>query len=242
MRGRKPLIGVTPQVGKLKGFEVDAKVVRLFPQYLEALLDEGAIPVILPFAGEAQDIIELVDAMDGFVFTGGVDIGPGLYVPGADPEDISQRDRFEVKLLHEVMAQNKPFLGICRGLQLINVVMGGTLYSDLKPEDSTLGLCHEQGDHLEQIYHHQVQVQPGTLLERICGCGQMGVNSLHHQAIDILGKDLEVQAISDDGLIEAIRVTTSFYGLAVQWHPELIFEKDACSRRLFRSFIRATGI
>ena len=242
MKGAKPLIGVTPQMGKIKGFELNEKVVRLFPQYMDALLDEGAIPVILPFAEDPMDIEELVDEMDGFVFTGGQDIGHGLYVPGADLEDVTQRDRFEVKLLETVMAKDKPFLGICRGLQLINVVQGGTLYEDVHQKKTTLNIEHEQEDHLEQIYHHKVEIQPGTLLERICRCKEMPVNSLHHQAIDRLGKNLEVQAYSEDGFVEAVRVITAYYGLAVQWHPELIFEQDYHARKIFRSFIRASKI
>jgi putative glutamine amidotransferase len=239
MKKRKPMIGVTPQTGKLRGFEVDATVVRLFPEYLDALLSEGGLPVILPFALDLQDIKALVDAMDGFVFTGGMDVGSELYQREGEATAMSSRDQFEMKLLSEVIRQDKPILGICRGLQIINVALGGTLYPDLEALVAQPPIDHDQSNHLDLVWHHTVAVEPDGLLRRICGKQTLKVNSLHHQGVRELGRGMSVEARSADGLIEAARMSQVGYGLLVQWHPELIYEKDPMARLLFHSFLKA---
>ncbi len=236
----KPLIGITPQIGRLKGFEFDEGVVRLFPQYLKAVMAAGGLPFILPFAKKPCDIKALVDTMDGILFSGGTDVGETLYREDGDPHTYTIRDDFEVRLYKEVLRQNKPILGICRGAQLINVLRGGTLIGELSHREG-ITLNHEQKDHIKTPYHHPVTLAAGGQLQGICHRDVMDTNSFHHQGIGVLGADLAVEATTEDGLIEAISLTDTAFGLAVQWHPELLYEGDEPAQAIFKAFIAAAS-
>ena len=186
---------------------------------------KGVLPVLLPDLPE-EILMDLLEEMDGFVFQGGNDLAPQSY--GEEPilagkwMGDAYRDQYELKIMDYAVKAGKPVFGICRGLQLMNVYFGGTLYQDIatQKENAIQHRDAEQYDHLL----HAVSFKEGKLLDRIYGkSSPMKVNSVHHQAIKDLGKELEVWAVCpDDGIIEAIGYTGAEEGkvMAVQWHPE----------------------
>lgn len=194
------------------------------PDYVSAVLRAGALPLIFPMlpadhAQYAELVAALVESVDAIIFTGGPDFDPMLY--GQEKHAACgiihpDRDMVDLALVRAALAAGKPLLGICRGLQLINVALGGTLYQDL-PAQMNLPIDH---NNKEQLEVHTVQVAPDTLLRRITGMDSFPVNSRHHQAIDRLGEGLRISARSEDGLIEAIEFENGYPGLALQWHPE----------------------
>jgi putative glutamine amidotransferase len=196
----------------------------------------------VPNAIKAKDY---VDALDGLVLQGGADMSPGSY--GEDPINPiwagdSIRDQYEIELFHEFVTQGKPVLGICRGHQVINVALGGTLYQDIRTQ------CPEKNDHrVEAKYEHHfhdVRILPGTWLSELYPGGDLKhCNSIHHQAVKTLGEGLVVEAMSEpDGLVEAIRWEGHCFVVGVQWHPEFMEPGDpklVQSRPLLEAFVKA---
>lgn len=203
--------------------------------FSQAIERAGGLPFLLPICQEdlAKDLVRHID---GLVLTGGHDLSPHLYKQEPRQsigEILPDRDQFEMALLSQAIKQGKPVLGICRGLQLINVYYGGTLYQDLS-ENEQIVLQHNQrtpGKHAT----HQILIEANTRLEQILE-GQTMVNSFHHQAINQLGQGLQVSARSNDQVIEAIEAESDNI-LAVQWHPELSIESNPASIKLFEDLV-----
>ncbi|MEG0687418.1 MAG: gamma-glutamyl-gamma-aminobutyrate hydrolase family protein [Hungatella sp.] len=231
---KKLMIGLTPSHNQ----ETDE--IRMGPTYLHAIAKAGAIPVLLPLEAAKEDLVQLVDTFDGFIFTGGPDIHPfyfGEETQGSCGNASEARDTLELALLPLVMAAGKPILGICRGLQLINVALGGTLYQDLPSQfKEDVPTAHTQPFAYTLPAHH-VTVAEGTLLAGIAAASEISVNSIHHQAIKDLAPGLTASGYAPNGLIEAAEKSDYPYLLGVQWHPEYLRDKDACSARLFQSFL-----
>lgn len=204
-------------------------------QYLEQsiahwVMGHGALALMVPTLGYDTEVSRrkvsvhhYVEALDGLVMQGGADVSPTSY--GQEPlrpewAGDPTRDRYEMELLDGFLSQGKPVLGICRGCQLLNVVFGGTLYQDIATQ------VPQARVHVDPIVYdqltHRVRIEAGSRMASIYpGLETATVNSIHHQAIDRLGADLMVEAVSaDDGLIEAIRARTSSFVAGVQWHPE----------------------
>ena len=228
---RKPIIGVTPL------WDSERRSVWMLPEYLDAIRCAGGIPVVLPLLAEPGDIGRLAREFDGFLFTGGQDVSPELY--GAANTGLTnpspERDAMETFLLKAVLREDKPVLGICRGLQFINAALEGTLWQDLSSEHPS-DIIHRQGKPYDNPAH-TVRLQ-GTL-EEMLGKTELRVNSLHHQAVRDLSPELVPAAVSPDGLIEAATIPGKRFVLAVQWHPEFLFNKDGDEFLLFESFIEA---
>ena len=230
----RPLIGIVPLVD----YKLDS--LWMLPGYMDGLTAAGAVPVMLPLTSEMDAIGQLVATCDGFLLTGGQDVAPSLYGQGAATEleeTCPERDSMEAVLLNEVMRTGKPFLGICRGLQFLNVALGGTLYQDL-PTQCPSDVCHR----MEAPYDrpaHVVDVVPGTPLALLSGGAQMGVNSCHHQAIRDLAPALAPMAYAPDGIIEAAYAPGCRFGWAVQWHPEFDHLTNPMSRAIFDAFVAA---
>lgn len=201
--------------------------------YEAALRAAGLEPVRLPPGSDAG-----LSTVSGLVLTGGTDVNPALYsqrpAPESQPPD-DERDQFESALLRDALARDVPVLAICRGLQLFNVVYGGTLVQHLRTAipHSTKPQSPEPGRHPAV---HEVTIAPGTLLESVTQARTMQVNSRHHQAVDRPATELLVSARSQDGIIEALEHPGRSFVLAVQWHPE--DRVDVCEedRRLFLAF------
>jgi putative glutamine amidotransferase len=190
--------------------------------YTQAVQEAGGVAVVIPAHGFADDTEALADRLDGFIFSGGPDIDPAVYghTPhpqlGPDVERVS--DEYELALLAAVSERGLPVLGICRGAQALNVSRGGTLHQHL-PDRSTLE--HNQG-HASFEPAHDVAVASGSLLHRLTGDTTVAVNSYHHQAVDRLGRGLEICAVAADATVEAIWDPSARFCLGVQWHPEVL--------------------
>lgn len=203
---------------------------------VEAIVKTGGLPIILPSI-DPEDVAEYLPLFDGVLFLGGADVDPTFF--GEEPhvrlgKTYRKRDLFEIELLKQAIAANKAVLGICRGLQLINVGLGGTLYQDLS-EDPQAQIKHSQEAMGNQPSHH-VSVVPGSTLDTLTG-DRAYVNSRHHQAIKAVAPSLRVTATADDQVIEALESKASDQILGVQWHPENMYKHHAESRQIFQNFV-----
>ena len=231
----KPLIAVVAHT-EINRFGILAN--NISATYTEAVEKAGGLAMILPFT-QNQDVIPLlVDKADGFLFPGGGDVAPVFYgekgIAGLGPAD-PDLDRFQMAVLHAVMACRKPVLAICRGIQLINVATGGSLFQDIPSQFSDTALKHTK-DELSYDMDHPVTIEPGSRLFDLFGPWMM-VNSRHHQSIKVLGKDLIITARAPDGVVEAAQHKTLPMDL-VQWHPELMLRKNDDMLCLFESLIK----
>ena len=208
--------------------------------YVRAIETAGGIPILLPYVNEDETIDSFIDLCDGFFFTGGADVAPDYY--GETKKDTcgliqKYRDELEFRVLKKVLLTAKPIIAVCRGAQLVNVALGGTLYQDIPSEIDT-ELQHRQKE-AKNLPSHSVRVIEGTPLYELCGKKVIPANSFHHQAIKELGQDLSVMALADDGIIEAIYSTSHCYMRAYQWHPERLCDSEENNRKIFEDFISA---
>lgn len=233
---KKPLIGLTPS------HHTKEDDLSMRPTYLRAVLAAGGIPVVLPLEVSKEDLEQLTDTLDGVIFTGGPDIHPFSF--GEETHalcgDVSiKRDNMEMSLLEIVMNKKKPILGICRGIQLINIALGGDIYQDLASQfPEQFPIAHKQ-PFAYKLYAHKVLVVEGSLLHRITGAVSLDVNSMHHQAVRRVAPCLTISGYGPNQLIEALEMSDYPYLVAVQWHPEHLWPEDDSSMKLFRSFIEA---
>ena len=231
---KKPIIGVQAL------FDEERNSLWMLPDYFDGIEEAGGIPVMLPLIVGEEEIEQLADSFDGFVFTGGPDISPELYGMKDETGNVvtcPPRDSMDSILLKHVIEKDKPVLGICRGHQFINVFFGGTLYQDI-PTQVESELVHKQITNSDEPIH-SVTITKGSWLEGICGMDEIMVNSLHHQAIKTLGTGLTAAAHSGDDLTEAIEMKDKKYVKSVQWHPERMHKKDEISRKIFQDFVNA---
>ena len=228
-----------PIVGMLS--EIDgARTASVKHQYGYAVEQAGGLPLLLPFVQEDAAIERFVQLCDGFLFTGGADIHPQRY--GEEKQDVCgevqlYRDELEFKVLKKALQSGKPIFAICRGMQLVNVAFGGTLYQDL-PDAMKINISHKQSQDLTTDTH-EIQVYENTPLHTIIQKTSMCINSLHHQGVKRLGEGLKVMAMASDGAIEAIYAPEYAYLRAYQWHPEWLFDACQDNRLIFQDFIRA---
>lgn len=206
--------------------------------YVTSVLRAGGIPILLPVGTREEDINEISSRVDAILLSGGGDIDPQKFngkthasIDGVDPD----RDRMEFELVTTARKRSLPLLGVCRGCQIMNVALGGTLYTDISDQYQT-NLQHSNKVFSKII--HTNKIQKGTKLAGIVSPGSINVNSLHHQGIQVTGSGLIVNAKADDGLIEGIELPGDGFFLGVQWHPEALPEEPA-SQALFGSFIKA---
>ncbi len=233
-----PIIGITTYSGKSEsGLPINA----LAEAYIQSVTKAGGIPLLIPINLSASALDALLERVDGVLLSGGGDILPETYggelhpcVYGVDLE----RDRIELHLARALIRRGQPFLGICRGFQVINVAVGGTLYEDIR--DQHLGaLKHDYYPDWPRTHlAHSIAVQPGSRLAGILGASEVQVNSLHHQGVRQVNPALTPTAYAPDGIVEAVEITKHPFGLAVQWHPEWLQEYPNM-RALFGAFIQA---
>ncbi len=232
----KKIIGVVPL------WDDEKESIWMLPGYMDGIQDAGAIPVILPMTDNAEDLKEAFALVNGLLMTGGHDVSPAMYNAERSPfcgEPCDTRDRME-KLLYEMAVEaDKPVLGICRGIQIINVLQGGTLYQDIPAEYHTATEHHMMPPYTDTA--HKVRICRPSALYDLLQTETLGVNSYHHQAVRTLGKGLDVMAVSEDGLVEAVSRKGSRFVWGIQWHPEFSFRVDEASRKIFKAFADACG-
>lgn len=232
----KPTIGILPNIN-------DEGVLSLDRAYVQAIERVGGIPVILPYAEGLQPLYQMIDCVDGVMMTGGGDIAPSYY--GEKPREkcgtpCELRDRLDFACFDYAFQKKKPILAICRGMQVANVALGGTLYQDLPSEfESKIPHRQTQG---KFVSSHSVFVKEGTPLARIARKEIMTGNSFHHQAVKELAEGLAVMAVAEDGLIEGAYWMGEQYLRAYQWHPERLCAVDVANENVFAEFITYASI
>ena len=231
---RKPVVGVMPLWDEKKDS------IWMLPGYLEGISQAGAVPVIFPFSSGEKDLRQLAGLCDGFLFTGGHDVSPRLYhetpLKGLI-EPCQERDVMEEIVLRTALEEDKPVLGICRGIQFINVFLGGSLYQDIQAQHPSR-VCHRQRAPYD-VPAHEVRLLEPSPLQACLGVDRISVNSCHHQAVKELAPGLKPMALAPDGLVEALWRPESRFLWAVQWHPEFSFARDENSRKIFNAFAAA---
>ena len=235
-----PVIGITANT--IPESETRSAQVSLSQTYLDAIQRAGGTPVILPTRLEGEALQSVLSRLDGVLLSGGSDLDPTRFngiahprVYGIDPF----RDEMEIQLVNLAASQGKPFLGICRGIQSVNVALGGSLFTDLG--DQLAGaLKHDNYPDLPRDYlAHAVSIQPQSRLAGILGGESAQVNSMHHQGLLVVAPALRRVAYAPDGLVEAVEMPGHPFGMAVQWHPECL-QEHAAQRALFQAFIQAS--
>lgn len=231
----KPIIGITT----MHEIEIEKSFTLASNNYLRAVEAAGGVPLFLPVTEEPEDIKSYLNIIDGIVFTGEGDISPLKY--GENPLQIefrinNSRDNFEFNLFLEAYNMDMPILGICRGAQLINVALGGSLYQDINLQFSN---CHGHMQSEMQVYDffHQVIIDKDSKLFDIFNSRELEVNSFHKQAIKALGENLRVTATAKDGIIEGIEGISRKFLVGVQWHPEDLSLKHKDFVKLFKALI-----
>jgi putative glutamine amidotransferase len=235
-----PRIGVS---GVVRGWDAGDRT-GVNAAYLRSVLAAGGVPLVLsPLLG-ASFAARALEGVDGLVLTGGEDLDPSWYgaapSPFLDPPS-RERDLFELALFACARQRGLPILGICRGIQLINVALGGTLYQDLPSERP--GPVEHRPDGARDLRSHRVRIQPGSRAAAALGTTELRVNSSHHQAIKELASNLVATGWTDDGLIEAVETSANApWLLAVQWHPEEMHADSAAPERgLFAALMQEAG-
>lgn len=232
----KPIIGLTVS-GERKG---QSEYNSLNCTYINAILEAGGVPLLIPMIADRDILARYINIVDGIIFTGGGDISPLYY--GENPikelgEVDERRDSYEMALFMEAYPTNMPILGICRGCQLINVALGGTLYQDINSQIEGSYGHMSKNSATDQVYH-MIRIEKESKLYDIFGNDTIAVNSYHHQSVKDLGDGLKATAYSYDGIIEAFESIKKDYIIGVQWHPEAMVPKRALFTKLFEDFIK----
>jgi putative glutamine amidotransferase len=234
----KPIIGVTTYLSETSKYSTVGKA------YIDSVYEAGGLPINIPIVGNKSDYLDYVDLIDGLLFTGGNDIAPYFY--GENPikelhSMSSIRDEYEFSLFRSAYEKQMPIFGICRGIQLINVALGGSLYQDIHSQcPGALGHFPEKTA-TDELYH-SIQITKNSKLHEIFGEEKIFTNSFHHQSVKMLGNNLMATALSEDGIIEAVESTEKDrYVLGVQWHPECMTKRHPQFGKLFLHFVEAAA-
>lgn len=238
---RAPLIGVTPGFAgpsDARDFCRSADIVYCDASYLRCVEAAGGIPILLPHAG-GERLDDLVELVDGLLLTGGEDVHPGRY--GQDLRyhngTISEaRDGFELELTRRFLPSGKPILAVCRGIQVLNVAMEGTLIQDLPAESRQF---HHSQRAATTVPTHSVRLREDSHIARAVGETVLEVNSHHHQAVDRVAPELTAVGWSEEEVVEAVESRGEAYIVGVQWHPERLAATRSIQHRIFESFVQA---
>jgi putative glutamine amidotransferase len=213
-------------------------------RYYVALESVGAVPWMIPLLAGEHTLRRMYEQLDGIFIAGGVDMDPASYghersekCGRTDPE----RDRVELLFARWAAEDGKPIFGVCRGMQIINVAAGGTLFQDCATDlpDAIRHDYFPTDGHARDFLAHEIDIAPGSRLAAAFGATRALVNSMHHQGLATVGEALTVTATAPDGLIEALEGAHGGFRVGVQWHPEMLIDSDAATRRLFEAFVSA---
>ena len=245
---RRPIIGIPTQtLHSIEGIpEALPESWVMNQRYSRVVAAAGGVPVMIPLLEDESSLRALYDLTDGLLIPGGVDLDPATYgespLPACGRLDPA-RDRVELQFARWAIAEGKPLFGLCRGLQIVNVALGGTLYQDIAAQRSdaikhdyfpTAGFAR---DHVA----HPVTITSGSRLDALVGAASLGVNSMHHQAVKDLAPGLVTTAVAPDGVVEALESSGEQFVLGVQWHPESLTDRDPRMHRLLTGFVQAAA-
>jgi putative glutamine amidotransferase len=238
-----PVIGITASIDHRS--PAFGETYSLTRKYAEGVLQAGGVPLIVPHNLDEDSLHVVLDRLDGLLLSGGGDIDPVLFGEELHPatcEIEPDRDRVELTLARWVVERDVPFLAICRGVQVLNVALGGTLVQDI-PSQVPDALQHsfDRKTTPRDYLAHPVKIDPSSQLARVMQLENAQSNSWHHQSIKQAAEGLLVTAVAPDGVIEAVEVPERRYAIGVQWHPEWLFEKRVEHQRLFEELVRAAG-
>ena len=242
MNRKKPLIACTAYRITLP--INDQTGMALSAAYTQAIIDAGGIPLMVPQGLDPNAWVQIFNMVDGVMLPGGGDMSPTSYDQPVETtlrEVDVDRDMFEIWMAQAAIAQKKPLLGICRGHQVMNVALGGTLWQDVPSELPSDTMHDTQGLPARSHISHTATIEPKSQLGRSLQERKVNVNSIHHQAIRELGEGLMVTAVSPDELIEGVELPNHPFAVGVQWHPEWLVQNDPIHRRLFASFTQAAS-
>jgi putative glutamine amidotransferase len=235
----QPVIGITTYQDKGPS---GLPNVMIFQAYVRALMQAGGVPVLIPSVLAEDGWGTLYKRLDGVLLAGGGDISLEHFegdthprIDGVDP----LRDSVELSLFRAAIEDGKPFFGICRGIQLVNVGLGGTLYTHI-PDQHPNAIDHTYPGNMRTVLVHEVKMEAGTRAAEILGEPILQVNSLHHQGLKDVAPELRITGYAPDGLVEAVELPNHPFGLAVQWHPEWLTDQQP-TRALFKAFVDAAG-
>lgn len=229
-------------IGVMPLFDEEKDSIWMLPGYLEGIQMAGGVPIILPLTAAEEQVEQLYHICDGFLFTGGHDVNPDMYKESKSElcgKLNKDRDNLETRIFQMAYRDNKPILGICRGIQIINVLLGGSLYQDIEARLSKQ-VSHVMKPPYDRSVHN-VRIYKESPLYQTIGMEIIGVNSYHHQGIKKIAPDLQEMAVAPDGLVEAVCSRSRDFVWGVQWHPEFSYKNDVNSRKIFEAFVRACG-
>jgi putative glutamine amidotransferase len=233
LKKEKPFILVTAD------YDYDKNISLIKNLYCEALAAAGAAPVLLPLS-MSEDLFEIyIDRCDGLMVTGGPDLDAAYYGENNMPyngEVSPYRDVMELALTKKAIHNNKPVLGICRGIQVINVAMGGTLYQDIHEQIKDRQLIKHSQSAPRWYTTHEVVINKKSFMWDVFNAEKVRVNSFHHQAVKDIAPDFEATAWSEDGIVECIEYRKDCFAAGVQWHPEDLWKQNAVHHELFKRF------
>jgi len=238
-----PLIGLTTSIAPADAVKGTPERATLNAAYVRAVQEAGGVPVLLPSQLDEAALEALLGRLGGLVLTGGGDVDPARYgeaPAGTNMASVSvERDSLEWRAASFALERGLPMLCICRGMQVLNLVLGGSLVQDVASQCEG-ALSHRQLEPRVKATH-DVRVASGSLLAAVTGRERFAVNSLHHQAVAKIGRGLEPAAWSDDGLLEGLELPGHPWALAVQWHPEELTPESAEARALFAGVVGASA-
>ncbi|MCO6453364.1 MAG: gamma-glutamyl-gamma-aminobutyrate hydrolase family protein [Caldilineales bacterium] len=242
---RRPVIGVpTQNQPAMQGSLPPTWIMG--HSYVKALTASGAVPWLIPLLDDDEDTLrQMYEQLDGLFLAGGVDMNPETY--GEEVSDFCgridvARDRVEITLTRWALDEHKPVLGVCRGIQVMNVAAGGTLYQDVmaqRPKTIRHDYFPYTGEFARDEITHDVGVEAGSRLGKIVDAPRLSVNSMHHQGIKELAGAFRPAAYAADGLIEGMEAPNGHFAVGVQWHPEEFIGRDGATDRLFAAFMQA---
>jgi len=240
---RPPVIGITC-IQSRAGKKYSPPRLGQNEAYLRALVSAGAVPLMIPTLEEPGHLRVLYNLLDGLLLPGGEDVDPACYSHETQSwcgRVSPERDEVEIALARWAMADGLPLLAICRGTQVLNVALGGSLHQDIATELPGTERHDWYPDHPRDRVSHKVAVTPGSRLVAVLETTSPPVNSLHHQAIDVTAPELAVVGRAPDNVIEAVEAPGHPFALGVQWHPEELAAGDVRAQRLFDALARASA-
>jgi len=232
----KPFIGVTP------GFNYKKEKLYIKNGYMQGIIEAGGVPVLIPVTEDETILGEIVERLDGFLITGGPDIDAKYFGEQNMPyngEISPYRDLLEIEITRKALEANKPVFGICRGIQVMNAAMGGTLYQDIGKQVGGDVLKHSQA---APVWYptHDINIDAGSKVWYSFGRDTVRVNTFHHQAIKDVAPGFAATSRTADGIIESIEHQKHVFAVGVQWHPELMWQEDRMFLKLFEDFVAAS--